>query len=203
MVTHSQKLANECSRILTIDNGVIEEDKEQYKIDTRTPKPKSAKPQNIKLKELFRLALTNIVQTKKRSILVSIGMSIGISAVILVFCLSSGITNYVNNSLTDSMNALQIQVTSSSKINNRDIEDIENLDGVDYVVEGTYERMNSSYDFNGRTGTIMLMSTVYDKMDKNFIAGENCESGEIIICYALVYGKIKKISVKPIFVGAP
>lgn len=191
VVTHSQKVASECSRILTIDNGVIEEDKEQYKIDTRTPKPKSAKPQNIKLKELFRLAFTNIVQTKKRSILVSIGMSIGIAAVILVFCLSGGITNYVNNSLADSMNALQIQVTSSYQIYNSDIEEIKELDGVDYVAEGTYERMNSTYNFNGSTGTIMLMSTTYDKMDKTFVAGENPESGEIIISQALaknVYG---------------
>lgn len=191
VVTHSQKVASECSRILTIDNGVIEEDKEQYKIDTRTPKPKSAKPQNIKLKELFRLAFTNIVQTKKRSILVSIGMSIGIAAVILVFCLSGGITNYVNNSLADSMNALQIQVTSSYRIYDSDIEEIKELDGVDYVAEGTYERMNSTYNFNGRTGTIMLMSTTYDKMDKTFVAGENPESGEIIISQALaknVYG---------------
>ena len=191
VVTHSQKVASECSRVLTMDNGVFEDDKEQYRIDTRTPKPKKAKPQNIKLKELFKLAFTNIVQTKKRSILVSIGMSIGIAAVILVFCLSGGITNYVNNSLADSMNALQIQVTSSSKIYNSDIEEIKELDGVDYVAEGTYERMNSTYNFNGRTGTIMLMSTTYDKMDKTFVAGENPESGEIIISQALaknVYG---------------
>ena len=186
VVTHSQKVASECSRVLTMDNGVFEDDKEQYRIDTRTPKPKKAKPQNIKLKELFKLAFTNIVQTKKRSILVSIGMSIGIAAVILVFCLSGGITNYVNDSLADSMNALQIQVTSSSRIYNSDIEEIKELDGVDYVAEGTYERMNSSYEFgNGRKGTIMLMSTVYDKMDKTFIAGENAESGEIIISEAL------------------
>lgn len=185
VVTHSQKVASECSRILTIDNGVIESDKEQYKIDTRIQKPKKAKPQNIKIKELFKLAFTNIVQTKKRSILVSIGMSIGIAAVILVFCLSGGITNYVNDSLANTMNALQIQVTSSYRIYDSDIEEIEELDGVDYVAEGTYERMNSSYDFNGRTGTIMLMSTAYEKMSKTFVAGENCESGEIIISEAL------------------
>ena len=30
VVTHSQKVANECSRVLTIDNGVIEDDTKQY-----------------------------------------------------------------------------------------------------------------------------------------------------------------------------
>ncbi len=184
VVTHSQKVASECSRILTIDNGVIESDKEQYKIGTRTPKPKSAKPHNIKFKELFKLAFDNIVQTKKRSILVSIGMSIGIAAVILVFCLSSGITNYVNNSLADSMNALQIQVSAELGIPDYKIDDISQLDGVDYVVEGNYSRMNSRYYFNGDTGTIMMLNSSYDNMEKTFIAGENAESGEIIISEA-------------------
>ncbi len=184
VVTHSQKVASECSRILTIDNGVIESDKEQYKIDTRTPKPKSTKPHNIKFKELFKLAFDNIVQTKKRSILVSIGMSIGIAAVILVFCLSSGITNYVNTSLADSMNALQIQVSSSVSFWDSTIEEIEELDGVDYVVEGNYSRMNSSYDFNGDTGTIMMLNSSYDRMEKTFVAGEMAEDGEIIISEA-------------------
>ncbi len=187
VVTHSQKVASECSRILTIDNGVIESDKEQYKIDTRTPKPKSAKPHNIKFKELFKLAFDNIVQTKKRSILVSIGMSIGIAAVILVFCLSGGITNYVNSSLADSMNALQIQVNSLSNFYEYEIDEIKELEGVDYVVEGNYSRMNSSYDFNGDTGTIMMLNSTYDKMDKTFIAGEMAESGEIIISQAFAW----------------
>lgn len=185
VVTHSQKVASECSRVLTIDNGIIEDDTTQYKIAPRQPKIGKVKPHNIKLKELFRLAFSNIVQTKKRSVLVSVGMSIGIAAVILVFCLSGGITDYVNNTLAESMNALQIQVTSSSKISDSQIEKIKSLSGVDYITEGTYERMNSSYDFKGQTGTIMLMSTTYDNMSKTFTAGQLCQSGEIIISQAL------------------
>ncbi len=184
VVTHSQKVANECNRILTIDNGVIESDKEQYKIDTKMPKPKSVKPHNIKFKELFKLAFANIVQTRKRSILVSIGMSIGIAAVILVFCLSNGITNYVNNSLADSMNALQIEVSSEMNFYNFEIEQISQFDGVDYVVEGNYARMNSSYDFNGDTGTIMMLNSSYEQQEVTFVAGEKAEEGEIIISEA-------------------
>ncbi len=186
VVTHSQKVANECSRILTIDNGVIESDEVKYKVDSRVQKPKSIKPHNIKFKELLKLAFSNISQTKKRSALVSIGMSIGIAAVILVFCLSGGITNYVNQTLTDSMNALQIQVTSSSRFLSTTIKKIEALDGVDYVVEGNYCRMNSSYDYNGDTGSIMMLNSAYDKMDKTFVVGEMAEDGEIIISEAFV-----------------
>ncbi len=184
VVTHSQRVANECSRIITIDNGVIESDKEQYRIDRRMPKHHASKPQNIKFKELFKLAFANVWQTRKRSILVSIGMSIGIAAVILVFCLSGGLTDYINSSLTSSMNVYQIQVISTKTFKESRIERISELDGVDYVIEGTYSRMNSTYDFGGDTGTIMMLNSSYDKMEKTFVVGDYAEDGEIIISEA-------------------
>ena len=184
VVTHSQKVASACSRILTIDDGVIKSDEKQYDVPTKTPKPKAEKPQNIGLKELFKLAYSNILQTKKRSLLVSVGMSIGIAAVILVFCLSSGITGYVNEQLASSMNALQIQVVSESSISSSRIEDIGELDGVDFVAEGNYIRMSSFYDYGGDEGTIMLLSSSYDALDRELIAGDVCEDGEILISEA-------------------
>ena len=184
VVTHSQKVASACSRILTIDDGVIKSDEKQYDVPTKTPKPKAEKPQNIGLKELFKLAYSNILQTKKRSLLVSVGMSIGIAAVILVFCLSSGITGYVNEQLASSMNALQIQVVSESSISSSRIEDIGELDGVDFVAEGNYVRMSSFYDYGGDEGTIMLLSSSYDALDRELIAGDVCEDGEILISEA-------------------
>ena len=184
VVTHSQKVAAECSRILTIDDGVIESDEKRYDVSTKTPKPKPKRTQNIGLKELFKLAYSNIVQTKKRSLLVSVGMSIGIAAVILVFCLSRGITGYVNEQLASSMNALQIQVVSESVIASERIETIEELDGVDFVAEGNYVRMSSFYDYGGDEGTIMLLSSSYDALDRDLLAGAVCEDGEILISEA-------------------
>lgn len=184
VVTHSQKVASACSRILTIDDGVIKSDDKQYAVSTKTTKAQTAKIQNIGLKELFKLAYSNILQTKKRSLLVSVGMSIGIAAVILVFCLSNGITGYVDKQLASSMNALQMQVVSEASISSSRIEDIEELEGVDYVAEGTYVRMSSFYDYGGDEGTIMLLSSAYDALDRDLTAGEICEDGEILISEA-------------------
>ena len=108
-------------------------------------------------------------------------MSIGIAAVILVFCLSGGITNYVNDSLADSMNALQIQVKSASSFWDETIEEIRDLEGVNYVSEGSASKMNSTYDFNGDTGTIMMLNSSYENMEKTFLAGGLAQNGEIII----------------------
>ena len=184
VVTHSQKVASACSRILTIDDGVIKSDDKQYAVTTKTTKAQTAKIQNIGLKELFKLAYSKILQTKKRSLLVSVGMSIGIAAVILVFCLSNGITGYVDKQLASSMNALQMQVVSEASISSSRIEDIEELEGVDYVAEGTYVRMSSFYDYGGDEGTIMLLSSAYDALDRDLTAGEICEDGEILISEA-------------------
>lgn len=184
VVTHSQKVASACSRILTIDDGVIKSDDKQYAVSTKTTKAQTAKIQNIGLKELFKLAYSNILQTKKRSLLVSVGMSIGIAAVILVFCLSNGITGYVDKQLASSMNALQMQVVSEASISSSRIEDIEELEDVDYVAEGTYVRMSSFYDYGGDEGTIMLLSSAYDALDRDLTAGEICEDGEILISEA-------------------
>lgn len=184
VVTHSQKVASACSRILTIDDGVIKSDENRYDVPTKTPKPRAEKTQNIGLNELFKLACSNILQTKKRSLLVSVGMSIGIAAVILVFCLSGGITGYVNEQLAGSMNALQIQVVSESAISSERIEDIGELNGVDYVAEGNYVRMSSFYDYGGDEGTIMLLSSAYDALSRDLIAGEVCGEGEILISEA-------------------
>lgn len=184
MVTHSQKVASSCSRILTIDDGVIKSDEKRYDVPTKTQKPKVKKTQNIGFCELFKLAYSNILQTKKRSLLVSVGMSIGIAAVILVFCLSGGITNYVNDQLVNSMNALQIQVVSLFSLSDTEIESIKELNGVDYVTEGNYVRMSSFYDYGGDEGTIMLLSLSYDALEKELIAGRICGNGEILISEA-------------------
>ena len=177
VVTHSQKVASACSRIITIDDGVIKSDERQYSVQSKTPKPKVKKMHNIGCGELFKLAYSNIMQAKKRSLLVSIGMSIGIAAVILVFCLSRGITGYVNEQLAGSMNALQIQVTSESSISNVRIEDISELEGVDYVAEGNYVRLSSSYEYDGDEGYIMLLSSSYDALDRVLVAGSVCADG--------------------------
>ncbi len=184
VVTHSQKVASACSRIITIDDGVIKSDERQYSVQSKTPKPKVKKMHNIGCGELFKLAYSNIMQAKKRSLLVSIGMSIGIAAVILVFCLSRGITGYVNEQLAGSMNALQIQVTSESSISNVRIEDISELEGVDYVAEGNYVRLSSSYEYDGDEGYIMLLSSSYDALDRVLVAGSVCADGGILISEA-------------------
>ncbi|MCD8309446.1 MAG: ATP-binding cassette domain-containing protein [Clostridia bacterium] len=184
VVTHSQKVANECSRIISIDDGVVKSDVHNYDSNKKFDKIPELRTKDIKFSDIARLALSNIKQALRRNILVSIGMAIGIVAVILVFCLSSGLTNYVNTTLADSMNTLQLQVRSSSYFTDSDAtaEEFESIPGVDYVVKGSYLRLNSTYDYGGDTGYILMLNTSYDALSLTYTAGEKCStSSEIII----------------------
>ncbi len=184
VVTHSQKVASECNRILTIDDGVIKSDVKNGKLEKKYPQLTVLRTKDIKCKDLFKLAFSNVMQTKKRSFLVSLGMAIGIAAVILVFCLSSGITNYVNSDLASSMNALRLQVQTTTSFSEKELKKFARLDGVETVEEGTYLRLNATYDYNGDTGYIMMLNTSYEGIDGILAlsAGNVCsESGQVLI----------------------
>ena len=184
LVTHSHKIASSCSRIITLDDGIIKSDEKLCDLEVPRIKPKSNKAHNISIKELFKLAYNNLLQTKNRSLLVSIGMSIGIAAVILVFCVSSGVTDYVKDKLSDSMNALQIEVSlnDGDTITNAYTDKISSIEGVDYTVKGSYTKLNSSYKFGtNNSGYIMMLNSSFDELEKSLTAGALPTSGQIAI----------------------
>ena len=74
------------------------------------------------------------------------------------------------------MNALQLQVQEDDGITKSDMTKFESIDGVDYIIEGSYMRMNSTYDFGGDTGQIMVINSSYDKLSESLTAGELCEN---------------------------
>ncbi len=180
VVTHSQKVANECSRVLTIDDGVIKSDVKNENFTKKFDRLAYLRTKDVKMGDLFRLALSNILQTKKRSILVSIGMAIGIAAVIIVFCLSSGITNYVNSEFASSVNALQLQVRTTSSFSTAELNRISSIDGVSSVTKGSYLRLNSTYDYGGDTGYIMMLNTSYAGLEESLTlsSGSVCTDAE-------------------------
>ncbi len=184
VVTHSQKVANECNRILTIDDGVVKSDVKSGKLEKKYPNLAVLRTKDIRFKDLFKLAFSNVMQTKKRSFLVSLGMAIGIAAVILVFCLSSGITAYVNSDLASSTSALRLQVQTANAFDGEDLENFASLDGVATVEEGNALRLEATYEYNGTTGYIMALNTAYEGMDEalTLLGGETlAESGQVLV----------------------
>lgn len=145
VVTHSERVAEECSRIVKMDNGLISSD------TTITPpaknkyeKYKEIKPKSISNKSLFKMAYSNVISNRIRNLLVSIGIAIGIAALIVILAISSGVTSYVTSYYGEDESNEIITVTSDSNITAAKIADIKEIDGI-YNILASYRLINSSY----------------------------------------------------------
>lgn len=118
MVTHSDKVASHCSRVLRIDQGQIVSDQEQKPLDHHLEQRTEVKIQQMNLFKVISLAFKNMKAKFGRNALVATGMGIGIMSVILMLSLGKGVTSYVSGQMNTYSNPLvaEIQKTSSQKM---------------------------------------------------------------------------------------
>lgn len=118
MVTHSDKVASHCSRVLRIDQGQIVSDQEKKPLDHHLEQRTEVKIQQMSLFKAISLAFKNMKAKSGRNALVSTGMGIGIMSVILMLSLGRGVTSYVSGQMNTYSNPLvaEIQKTSSQKM---------------------------------------------------------------------------------------
>lgn len=129
IVTHSEKVASGCSRIIKMEDGVIADDQVVNKLHIDSKRDKEIVPKSIKTKDLFKLSSRNVKQKKSRSMLVSLGMAIGMAAVLLILCLSSGLSNYVNKIYGENTQSLQLIASSDETIDDSIISTVESMVG--------------------------------------------------------------------------
>lgn len=117
MVTHSEKVASISSRVVQISDGRIVDDKfnKNYKkttkeekdnfdnlyINQNTNKKKtnSKEKQNLSMWSAIRLSFHNMWASRIKNLLMAFGVAIGIGSLILMMSFSSGITDYINNTM--------------------------------------------------------------------------------------------------------
>ncbi len=129
MVTHSEKVASISSRVVEISDGKIISDRtnENYvRENTKTSKEKKEEKeesidekfaaktaakrekksfrnfkekQNLSLWQAIRLSFHNMWASKTKNILMSIGVAIGIGSLVLMMCFSSGITDFIDDTM--------------------------------------------------------------------------------------------------------
>ncbi len=135
IVTHSEKVAKSCTRVIKMEEGVISSDEIISKPSkNKYEKYKEIKPKSINKKSILKMAYKNLLSNKIRNILVSIGISIGIASLILILALSSGITTYVNQYFgRDESNEI-LTLTTDTSISASNISSIKQIEGVDSVL---------------------------------------------------------------------
>ena len=139
IVTHSKAVANMCSRIIKIEDGIVVSDQMKNKPKKEYVKYKEIDVKSIKTKEIAKLSFKNIIASLSRNILVSIGIAIGIAALILILALSDGITNYVKDyyGADGKSTIISAEYDKNTLISSSTITDIYKIDGVKDITKGT------------------------------------------------------------------
>ncbi len=126
MVTHNPDLALTYStRIIKMVDGLIISDSspltnEELKIENELDKkeveskPKKVKNPSMKFHTSFGLSLKNLISKKGRTILTSFAGSIGIIGIALIYAVSQGTTNYINQVQEETLASYPITVEEES-----------------------------------------------------------------------------------------
>ena len=181
IVTHSKAVANMCSRIIKIDDGIVISDEMKKKPSKEYVKYKEIETKSIKNKEVAKLSFKNIITSFKRNVLVSIGIAIGIASLILILALSSGITNYVKDYYgADGKSTIicaeydKNAVIATSKINK-----VNEIDGVINITRTTnITQVTASYN---ETDYTMAKLYEYNSMNAPELLYGSFDSDESII----------------------
>ena len=122
MVTHSEKVASCCSRVIKIADGSINEDNKSFELEAAVGDEKNyegsryirKRGKSLNSFNAIKLALTNMKEKAIRNIAISIGSSIGIMSLILMLAFGNGIKAYFNRTMNSYVNPLVIEVNMPS-----------------------------------------------------------------------------------------
>lgn len=215
VVTHSQEVANYGTRIIHLADGKITGDerlKEPYPIKDHRRIQSSV----ISYNEIFKTAFKHFIHSWKLNLLMAIGTAIGLFSVIFFLGLGNGVTNYMNDIMTSTINPNVITVlkrtTNDDKIDNdaalqeaqqnilSSESGIENslltkLSSIDNVkkVEAAYTITSPgeiSLNNQARAGIISINTWNESNINDKYKAGKKPGNGEI----SITEGDAKKIT---------
>lgn len=126
LVTHSDQVAERSSRVITISDGAIVDDKNMgvlKKVDSKfalsSLKDKQTK-KNLSIFSAIRMALLNMKEKFGRNVLIALGGSIGIMSIVLMLSLGKGVNDYLTDTMNENVNPLIVQTTMTEGTESED-----------------------------------------------------------------------------------
>ena len=119
MVTHNPELAEKYStRTIRLLDGELVDDSNPIREEESMEVPEVEKTEDKKAKlsflAAFRLSVRNLLSKWKRTALICFAGSIGIIGIGLVLAVSSGVSNYINDSEEDLLNSAPLTIAEKS-----------------------------------------------------------------------------------------
>ncbi len=182
IVTHSKAVANMCTRIIKLDDGVVISDEMKKRPLKEYAKYKEIETKSIKTLDVAKLSLRNIIASKGRNILVAIGIAIGIASLILILALSGGITNYVKDyyGADGKSTLISAEYDKNTSLTSSKVTTVKGINGVKNVTKSTnLSKVTASYN-----ETEYEMAKLYEYNSLNaptLLYGSYASGSEIII----------------------
>lgn len=201
VVTHSQRVAAQCDKIVSMEYGVISNitgNTSNKKIAKQNECSKTIKPKKISFLTAIKTAFKSVKKNKSRNILVSLGSGIGIFAVVIMLFLSDGMESYITNQMYAStspvlveayktneteqnMSAPQMLLSAGEPFTQEEIDELFEVGNVVSVETGSTITQSASYTVDGQDEKIILISTIHSGYQPTLKCGDMPESGEILV----------------------
>ncbi|WP_414840165.1 ATP-binding cassette domain-containing protein [Carnobacterium sp. TMP28] len=117
LVTHSERVAERSSRVVTIADGEIIDDKQtgplkevETSFSLRSLDEKQIN-KNLSIFSAIRMALLNMKEKLGRNVLIALGGSIGIMSIVLMLSLGRGVNDYLTETMNENVNPLVIEAS--------------------------------------------------------------------------------------------
>ncbi|ETY72531.1 ABC transporter ATP-binding protein [Lactiplantibacillus fabifermentans T30PCM01] len=180
-VTHSQAVAAHGTRIIHLDNGVLDCD-ETLKAPVAVNQPAtSLATKHLSLLATMQMALKHMQRNLGTNLLITLGGAVGIFSVVLMLALGRGVGGYIRHEITGNLNPTTVEVThkvkdgnnAAVKMTQQDTQRLRNLKNVTQVGDG-YFMPSVQVQYRGRNVTTSYSQT-YNKtfLNKNIIKGQN------------------------------
>ncbi|MCG0574841.1 ABC transporter, ATP-binding and permease protein [Lactiplantibacillus plantarum] len=112
-VTHSQEVADYGTRIVHLDDGQIHDELvigAPFDVVDKQP----TRYRTLGFRHMFRMSMQHMRRMWLRYLLIIFGSSIGISSIVVMLGLGSGIQNYMNHQITSQVNPTAVQVSKKT-----------------------------------------------------------------------------------------
>lgn len=112
-VTHSQEVADYGTRIVHLDDGQIHDELvigAPFDVVDKQP----TRYRTLGFRQMFRMSMQHMRRMWLRYLLIIFGSSIGISSIVVMLGLGSGIQKYMNHQITSQVNPTAVQVSKKT-----------------------------------------------------------------------------------------
>ena len=131
------------------ETKIDEEDKKILENNTksRKNKDKTSIKQNLSVWSAIRLSFHNMWASKTKNLLMAFGVAIGIGSLILMLCFSSGITDYINNTMKSYSDPTIVTISKRSDSGSKSYETFSQEEIGNLITELNTFLQEENYDF--------------------------------------------------------